>query len=372
MLLNNRHGSVDSDAYRYGFQGQERDDEVKGEGNSYNYKYRMHDPRLGRFFAVDPLATKYPHNSPYAFSENRVLDGVELEGLEFSPTSSYGGLMAGWIDRKHKLTVENIQEGDSPVMAYTYASLRTSAEGSAILLSPVALIYAPGPTLRLLSTVSLRRIVIHSSINFTVQSGISYLTKGDLSGVDYFDVGTAAIPGYSGLLLGSGIDMTSEETKFFGAQFVGLEEFDKSGSDAALDLGIGLVLKKAGDGVSSKYLKQVESLSDNVRYLDWQIGNLTKMLNDMKASGNFKTTSASLKNADLNDIIHIRARLKDLVWLKASYGKELTRLKENKSIYEMFKEYTTSSLSMTTKASFNGVRNTDEQESNENGEQKDP
>lgn len=25
----------------------------------------------------------YPHNSPYAFSENRVIDGVELEGLEY-------------------------------------------------------------------------------------------------------------------------------------------------------------------------------------------------------------------------------------------------------------------------------------------------
>lgn len=68
---------------RYGFQGQERDDEVKGTGNSINYKYRMHDPRIGRFFAVDPLADKYPHNSPYAFSENRVVDGVELEGLEY-------------------------------------------------------------------------------------------------------------------------------------------------------------------------------------------------------------------------------------------------------------------------------------------------
>ena len=44
----------------------------------------MHDPRVGRFFAVDPLAPKYPHNSPYAFSENRVIDMVELEGLEAS------------------------------------------------------------------------------------------------------------------------------------------------------------------------------------------------------------------------------------------------------------------------------------------------
>jgi len=68
--------------YRYGFQGQEKDDEIKGEGNSYNYKYRMHDPRLGRFFAVDPLYRDYPWNSNYAFSENRVLDAVELEGLE--------------------------------------------------------------------------------------------------------------------------------------------------------------------------------------------------------------------------------------------------------------------------------------------------
>ena len=72
------------EAYSYGFQGQERDDEVSGSGNSYSYKYRMHNPRLGRFFAVDPMAREYPWNSPYAFSENRLIDGVELEGLEFA------------------------------------------------------------------------------------------------------------------------------------------------------------------------------------------------------------------------------------------------------------------------------------------------
>jgi len=73
---------------RYGFQNQERDDEIKGEGNSLNYEYRMHDPRLGRFFAIDPLASKYPWNSPYAFSENRVIDGSELEGLEWEQTTT--------------------------------------------------------------------------------------------------------------------------------------------------------------------------------------------------------------------------------------------------------------------------------------------
>ncbi len=74
---------VENTGYRYGFQGQEKDDEWKGSGNSLNYAFRMHDPRLGRFLSIDPLFRDYAHNSPYAFSENRVIDGIELEGAEF-------------------------------------------------------------------------------------------------------------------------------------------------------------------------------------------------------------------------------------------------------------------------------------------------
>jgi RHS repeat-associated protein len=80
MLVPSRHGK--SEDYRYGFQGQEMDDELKGEGNSLNYTYRMHDPRVGRFFAVDPLTKKYPWYTPYSFSGNKVIQFVELEGLE--------------------------------------------------------------------------------------------------------------------------------------------------------------------------------------------------------------------------------------------------------------------------------------------------
>ena len=71
-----------ADDYRYGFGGQEKDDEIYGDGNIANYKYRMHDPRLGRFFAADPLTQGYPWNSPYAFAENKVIQFIELEGLE--------------------------------------------------------------------------------------------------------------------------------------------------------------------------------------------------------------------------------------------------------------------------------------------------
>lgn len=95
MEMPNRNGNTGN--YRFGFQGQEIDKEIKGEGNSVNYKYRMHDPRLGRFFAVDPLAAKYPHNSVYAFSENMVIHMIELEGLEAYPSQA-----AGYLDPKLK------------------------------------------------------------------------------------------------------------------------------------------------------------------------------------------------------------------------------------------------------------------------------
>ncbi len=80
MLQPGRHANTSD--YRYGFQGQEMDDEIKGEGNSLNYTFRMHDPRVGRFFAIDPLSPKYPFYSPYSFSGNRTSDSSELEGLE--------------------------------------------------------------------------------------------------------------------------------------------------------------------------------------------------------------------------------------------------------------------------------------------------
>ncbi|MCH2046372.1 MAG: hypothetical protein MK212_19820, partial [Saprospiraceae bacterium] len=73
--------SKNSDQYRYGFNDQEKDKEWLG--GAISYKFRVHDPRLGRFLSVDPLAPSYPWNSTFAFAENRVIDGVELEGRQW-------------------------------------------------------------------------------------------------------------------------------------------------------------------------------------------------------------------------------------------------------------------------------------------------
>jgi RHS repeat-associated protein len=66
---------------KWKFQGQEHVDDLGLNWDSF--KWRNHQPDIGRFFNIDPLASKYVYNSPYAFSENRVINGRELEGLEW-------------------------------------------------------------------------------------------------------------------------------------------------------------------------------------------------------------------------------------------------------------------------------------------------
>ena len=71
--------------YKYSSQGQEKQQET---GWS-SYRWRNYDAAMGRFFNVDPLSEKYAYQSHYNFSENRVVDGRELEGLEFVPLPIY-------------------------------------------------------------------------------------------------------------------------------------------------------------------------------------------------------------------------------------------------------------------------------------------
>jgi RHS repeat-associated protein len=70
-------------SYRYGFNGMEKDDEVKGGGNSFDFGSRMYDPRTGRWFTTDKNQNNYPAWSTYSgFGDNPIFN-VDKDGNDF-------------------------------------------------------------------------------------------------------------------------------------------------------------------------------------------------------------------------------------------------------------------------------------------------
>ena len=67
-----------SGSYRFGYQGSEKDNEVSGDGNSYTTEFRQLDPRLGRWFSVDPEF--FPWQSPYTSMDNNPIRNVDRDG----------------------------------------------------------------------------------------------------------------------------------------------------------------------------------------------------------------------------------------------------------------------------------------------------
>ncbi|MBI1286295.1 MAG: hypothetical protein GC178_01840 [Flavobacteriales bacterium] len=72
-----------NEGYRFGFNGKEMDNEMyASSGNSYDYGFRIYNPRLGRFLSVDPLTNSYPWYTPYQYAANRPIACIDMDGLE--------------------------------------------------------------------------------------------------------------------------------------------------------------------------------------------------------------------------------------------------------------------------------------------------
>jgi len=79
----------------------------------------MHDPRVGRFFATDPMADKYPWNSPYAFAENKVIQGIDQDGLFWNPVAGIGDGIA----RSMQSSINNIGNSISSAIDNTTTAI---------------------------------------------------------------------------------------------------------------------------------------------------------------------------------------------------------------------------------------------------------
>jgi len=95
--------------------------------NWVQFKWRNHDPQIGRFIEIDPLANDYVYNSTYAFSENKVTNHIELEGLEaVSAGSPRGYLMEGF--RQWFGAIGNLFSGSAEVHVSREVEVKTEAK----------------------------------------------------------------------------------------------------------------------------------------------------------------------------------------------------------------------------------------------------
>jgi RHS repeat-associated protein len=69
----------DTDA-RFGFQGQTRDDEIAGKGNSLNTFFRQNNTQTGVWLSIDPMVDKMPERSPYSLYGTNPINRIDSDG----------------------------------------------------------------------------------------------------------------------------------------------------------------------------------------------------------------------------------------------------------------------------------------------------
>lgn len=66
--------------YGFGFNGQLKDNEIKGRFECYDFGARTYDARVGVFMSIDPYTAKYNWQSPYVFARNNPISYIDLFG----------------------------------------------------------------------------------------------------------------------------------------------------------------------------------------------------------------------------------------------------------------------------------------------------
>jgi RHS repeat-associated protein len=179
----------DDAAYRYGFNGMERDDELSGSGNSYTTEFRQYDPRLGRWYSIDPKKSLMPWESPYSFSNNSPIAGNDPNGDICIPCIQF---VAGFtLDVLEQFAegyfLEDITSFDKLADNWSFWQSIRSGSGSTINAAGLAGRIATSPMLKMVVSEFIE------SIAEMVQSAVNSYYKGEE--IDVYDLIMEAMVG---------------------------------------------------------------------------------------------------------------------------------------------------------------------------------
>lgn len=66
--------------YEYGYQGKRMDNEIKGNGNSYDFGARIYDPRIPVMLSRDRMGGVYPNLTPYSAMGGNPIGNIDYNG----------------------------------------------------------------------------------------------------------------------------------------------------------------------------------------------------------------------------------------------------------------------------------------------------
>jgi hypothetical protein len=67
---------------------------------------KIHAQTSSRFLSVDPLVSQFTWNSPYAYCENRPIDGIDLDGKEWSSSGKVFNFFTGKTEINYEIRIK--------------------------------------------------------------------------------------------------------------------------------------------------------------------------------------------------------------------------------------------------------------------------
>ncbi|HET6242983.1 MAG: hypothetical protein H0V01_04720 [Bacteroidetes bacterium] len=268
--------NFNSTDYRYGFNSQEKDDEISGNGNSYTAEFWQYDSRLGRRWNIDPVVKVW--ESGYATFNNNPI-------LQIDPNGDNAGEYVKYFNPETKsYNKEKISTKGDDEKIDTYEYSGGSLNGQTLTLNKNNKTASWAPTNSSLGSVSINPKLTISGGPVSSGAGLSFESNSETFATSVVGDASASTEGSIGL--GASLDV--------GFSFSNKPIILKNGSKETLKVSEQTGINLFGNGVFAKTELDIKTGVRTYKFgIKLGAKAETPMTNKFTASIGIKNTAAS-------------------------------------------------------------------------------